>query len=646
MNFFEKNMAVLEVKHPQLAQKIREHQSYPERLIEVSPGIFDIQDAQGKLLYQGQALQKSEEYLKKVNLLHPRLTIIYGLGIGYSFVEFWKRYSGKSESVVLLENSITFFRLSLEVNDWSEILDSGKLLLFIGDSLQTTSEKLGKHFAHSGAIAFAKSITNIFEETSLNNSKDKDYYAKCIKVIEDQMNLITLMLTGSPEDNYQAFMNISNNIFHAYGVPSYDNLLSRFAGFPGVVVSTGPSLNQSLGWLKQIQNKAVIACADSALSILLNNGIVPHLVGCLERSSPTRKFFEVEHDLSRTFLITDLSVWSDTYQKYSGPKINYFRGVGQQSWFLPKITMRDAGNSVAHLVFRALELMGCSPIFLVGQDLAYHPYTQKGHAEGIPSFLEKYDKEELHYIQNAYVSEGRNEVFVAGNNGKPILTTPVWNNFRMYFESVLKSNKDILCYNVIPKDYGAKVENSIWIDPNDVLAMFNEERDVFSEISTYCQSQEFGIEENYFEKIAKRYDLALDNLKELKEFALDTLDSISIYLHHYELQLTPLEVFKPLLIRLQNIINQLQSVEGFKEKDFFGCFVMPQLQGEFLTNQQNLESLLKFPEDSIHRTREQLKNVREWMQNLHLTCSRMENYLTKHVAQENLDKLKVGYELS
>ncbi|MBF0492096.1 MAG: motility associated factor glycosyltransferase family protein [Deltaproteobacteria bacterium] len=636
MNYFEKNFAVLETTHPKLAQKIREIKYVPEQLVEVSPGIFDLKDAQGKLLYQGQPLLKAEEYLKKTNLISPKFVVFYGLGLGYSFQQFCKKFSQKFEAAIVLERSLTLFRYSLELTDWTEILTSQKLLLLVDEELEALQEKLQAFFADGNMLVFIKDMPLIYEEVSLVWDKKEDYYVSVAQCMKEQIEQVSEFMVGDWEDNYQGFMNVVNNVFHAHQVPSFTCLLERFRDFPGIVVSTGPSLNHSLEWLKKVQNKAVIACADSALRILLQHGITPHLVGCLERISCTRKYFEEFNDLRRTFLLSDLSVWPETYQKYSGPKINFFRPLGQQGWFFPKEILRNAGSSVAHELFFVLCYMGCSSVFLVGQDLAYDPYTHAGHAQGASSFQEDCDKKELQHIQQHYVSAGSKEVWVEGNNEKLILSSPIWNSFRFFFESILKKEGvGIHCYNVIPKEYGARLKNAKWLDPDQALEFFSEERDVFALLKESIEQSPVEEKEVFLEKMKMKFRTALGYLRNFQEITLDILDSISIFQHRFDLQLFGLETYRPLLLRLEQTINELENIPENLEDNFFGNFLFPQIQGELIPFYQGIEAALKLPEQSTFRIREQIKMLRTWLKTVHYACARMENFILKNLSEEN-----------
>ena len=55
-------------------------------------------------------------------------------------------------------------------------------------------------------------------------------------------------------------------------------LRDKFRGVPAICVSAGPSLDEAIGELKQINHHALIIACDSAVNALVNSGITPHVV--------------------------------------------------------------------------------------------------------------------------------------------------------------------------------------------------------------------------------------------------------------------------------------------------------------------------------------------------------------------------------
>ncbi|ECR2459662.1 motility associated factor glycosyltransferase family protein, partial [Campylobacter coli] len=69
-----------------------------------------------------------------------------------------------------------------------------------------------------------------------------------------------------------------------------------------IVVSAGPSLAKQLSLLKAYQDKAVIFCADGALSMLEKEGIVPDYVTNLDFTDLAMKFFQNKENLKQSII--------------------------------------------------------------------------------------------------------------------------------------------------------------------------------------------------------------------------------------------------------------------------------------------------------------------------------------------------------
>ncbi|MCP4130678.1 MAG: motility associated factor glycosyltransferase family protein [bacterium] len=181
--------------------------------------------------------------------------------------------------------------------------------------------------------------------------------------------------------------NILQNIHNVFSSPTVKDLFGAFKGCPGIIVSAGPSLRKSLDHLNAIKDKSLIVCVDTALKVLHKKKISPHIVMTLDAQTHTAKHFS-GIDGSNTALLADLVSCPVVTRSYRGKKIfsttskYYTNDAGEtkrettplMGWiekFVPPIGDIQSGGSVATSAFDLLLNLGCSPIILVGQDLAY-----------------------------------------------------------------------------------------------------------------------------------------------------------------------------------------------------------------------------------------------------------------------------------
>ncbi|HEC1736995.1 TPA: motility associated factor glycosyltransferase family protein, partial [Campylobacter coli] len=82
-----------------------------------------------------------------------------------------------------------------------------------------------------------------------------------------------------------------------------------------IVVSAGPSLAKQLPLLKAYQEKAVIFCADGALSMLEKEGIVPDYITNLDSRDLALKFFENKEKLKQNIVVLECATHPNVVQK-------------------------------------------------------------------------------------------------------------------------------------------------------------------------------------------------------------------------------------------------------------------------------------------------------------------------------------------
>ena len=170
-------------------------------------------------------------------------------------------------------------------------------------------------------------------------------------------------------------------------------LFNKGQGQTAIIVSTGPSLRESLPLLKKYQDRFFIAVADSAYHVLLEVGIKPHLIITLDAQAFTfRHFGGTSFGEKNNFpiLYTDLVANNQITDRWKGPIFmgmtaqytngqrivtpgcdfieTTFAGSNITDSFLGDI---QSGGSVATSLFDLLRQMNFDNIVLVGQDLAY-----------------------------------------------------------------------------------------------------------------------------------------------------------------------------------------------------------------------------------------------------------------------------------
>ncbi|EOJ2755920.1 6-hydroxymethylpterin diphosphokinase MptE-like protein, partial [Campylobacter jejuni] len=213
---------------------------------------------------------------------------IYGIGNALLIKNLAKHY----KHLFVFESEIELFILALSTIDLSEELCSGKIYLVDIEEERVDIQLL---------ILF--DMKDMFEYLSLYEMFiSSHYYLKYYETSILSLNELCIKSASVAIRNADitCFLPLLTHGQFLQNIPSmlesipFQRILSqRKNKFDNaIVVSAGPSLAKQLSLLKAYQDKAVIFCADGALSMLEKKGIVPDYVTNLDFTDLAMKFFQ------------------------------------------------------------------------------------------------------------------------------------------------------------------------------------------------------------------------------------------------------------------------------------------------------------------------------------------------------------------
>lgn len=162
---------------------------------------------------------------------------------------------------------------------------------------------------------------------------------------------------------------LADNFKHVLDTPDIASLAGRYAGVPALIIGAGPSLDASLPILAgHTFEHALTLTAASALGPLAKAGVHPDLALAIEAKDESRQFAGA--DPARTILAAASQSHPNHFQAWPVRRALFhlspwLAAVAGTAPALPN------GGHVTSVAFSLAVLLGCDPIVLVGQDLAY-----------------------------------------------------------------------------------------------------------------------------------------------------------------------------------------------------------------------------------------------------------------------------------
>ncbi|EOM9515082.1 motility associated factor glycosyltransferase family protein [Campylobacter jejuni] len=514
-------------------------------------------------------------------LLYPVL-YFYGFGNGILFKALLQNKN--HQHIVVFEKDIEIIWVIFHILDFSNELQSARLMVLENDKLQTqdyTELCSSKPFFQFSRIYFLELMSHYYERFH------EDVLELNKKLAENFKNII-LRNGNDPKDALQGIEQFVYNLPQMITHPSYKELLSKRKNLSdtAIIVSTGPSLTKQLPLLKKYASKATIFCADSSYPILAKHGIKPDYVCMLERTELTAEFFN--HDFGEF----DKDIMFICAGVVHPKAIEYLKGRNRKYLIIPrylyfpiyiKLKYFDFlynTPSVAHMSYFLSVLLNHKNIIFIGQDLAY--------AENGNSHPDDY--------QNSanYESQMYEHILTEAYGGKKEIKT---HEFWIFFKQILEAmiiKYHITTYNCT--EGGARIEGTIekpflWACENLLDKDLNKPFEKLEPLSLNKQNEfllkayykvyqsiqhcrDFSkILSNDFEKIQSIY-LSLNEKEEYLNLAIEKIDGFKNKLEDIKQMQDLYEILQPLRTQFELNLARIYVLNPKTKEDAFNKSIL------------------------------------------------------------------------
>lgn len=370
--------------------------------------------------------KEAERFIGGIDAGAHDLFIVSGFGFGYHAEELLGRMGGDS-ILLVIEKSPLMLRKALGCRDLSGLLGDARLLLLIDPTEDEIAGALrGKSSRRSSLVLHRGS-----------HQAEPDYYSNMQEIARSYLSTKEVNIATLAKFEKVWASNIARNIGAFVASPGANRFFGQFGGVPAIVVAAGPSLHASMDFIRQSRGRAVIVAVDTSYRILVAQGIEPHFCIVVDPQMINARYFEGSRP-GRTILVADPTVHPSVFRLFRG-RVAMTGVAFQLMKWIEKLTGDRGeithGGSVSTNAYDFAKRLGCSPVVLVGQDLAF----TGGYAHARGSYLD----EQVHLRTNRlYTAEMMNrfqltalpKIFVKGIAGGRVHTNQKMMIFLSWFE--------------------------------------------------------------------------------------------------------------------------------------------------------------------------------------------------------------------
>ncbi|ELM1320066.1 motility associated factor glycosyltransferase family protein [Campylobacter coli] len=510
---------------------------------------------------------------------------IYGIGNALLIKNLAKHY----KHLFVFESEIELFILALSTIDLSEELKTYQVILF-----DVAAKDVEIH------IAMVFDQQSILEYLSLYEMFiSSHYYLKYYEISILSLNELCIKSASVAIRNADitCFLPLLTHGQFLQNIPSmlesipFQRILNeRKNKFENaIVVSAGPSLTKQLPLLKAYQDKAVIFCADGALSMLEKEGIIPDYVTNLDCRDLAMKFFQNKENLKQSIIALECATHPNIVRslKAENCMIVLRNKALYQRFNLNDFGYIDTGTHVSHFSYILALALGFKNIIMIGQDLAFDE-EGNSHSKGF-DFGEKFEEEHKKYKLKIPAYAGKGEV----------LTHITWNDYRIKLEYLFACNsKEAKFYNAT--EGGARINFTEELSFKECCEkLLTKEKPQFELPKSLTKNRSDKLLVKFKEKIQKDQDNAkrfLDDALALKQILENILSKDFIL---------PLEFLEKVYQNIENFNHSLDEDEFIQDETLRGAFAY---RGKMIADVLKLHI-----QDKTHFITAYIKAYDEWL---------------------------------
>ncbi|MDQ8201534.1 6-hydroxymethylpterin diphosphokinase MptE-like protein [Pelagicoccus sp. SDUM812003] len=407
-----------------------------------------------------------DRWIRGLNLQADAAVAVSGVGDG-SHLRKLLEILPEGGMVFCAEANARRFNAFLATDLAAELMTDRRLLFGVGE----IDDMFFRTLASFEIVSYASAEPLIFAPLY---QEDEAFYARFFlefaRNVEMWRKMYGTNLSQSGFWQRNTFLNLRRLIVS----PDPIEFQGCFEGLPLIMAGAGPSLDESLEFIKSMQDRAVVVAGNSSFRALRRAGVDPHFVLAADPNPSTDLGFHGA-EIGRSLLLCPFMVYPEVPKRF-GDRISAWSFGNPVASYLRKQSGRDREafvteqGTVSACAFDLAVILGCRTVFFAGQDLA-------ARSDG-----------QMHASDSFYADQGSDRTTLEGCRwlpGNTLEKVPVEAKLFVYLKTFvelarayskelkLNDGKGLTLYNI--SRLGAKVEGMPYLslrEASEVMQRF------------------------------------------------------------------------------------------------------------------------------------------------------------------------------
>ena len=368
----EENAKILANRFPVVLDRILKsgNRASDNFFYEEQKGKFILMTQRGEHSFPAYGSHNKKKLIKRwfdgLNLEKESLYAVTGFGDG-THIQYFLENSSNGAYCIGTEKDTSILRETFSRIDCSKILSHERFGLGTGE----LDDDFFIDIQSAALTAISEVNSAVFSPL---HSVDEGYYDRMRNELLRQYLVVRPLMEVNVRTSINIQQNSFTNLKHMATSPDVGELKDQFKEVPFIVIGAGPSLDESINFLRKVQDKAIIVASNSPYRKLINSGIRPHLVVTADPMRPTLSGFQ-DVKLDHVPLACPFSAYPEIVKRFAG-RILSWSTLNPVAEFTKKRTGKAPGTpileqgTVSGCVLDLSKLLGCKKVLFIGQDMA------------------------------------------------------------------------------------------------------------------------------------------------------------------------------------------------------------------------------------------------------------------------------------